>query len=105
MAKKVVEEKDLDVMIAEREELRETDNYLVILHNDDVTTMNFVVQILCQIFHKSIDEATRIMMLVHTQGRGVCGVFPLEIAETKVQAVRMQAIQAGFPLKCSLERE
>ncbi len=105
MAKKNQEEKDLGVLIAERDEVKEPEKYLVILHNDDTTTMDFVVQILCQIFHKSVEEATRIMMRVHTQGRGVCGVFPLEIAETKVQAVRTQAIQAGFPLKCSLERE
>ncbi|MBQ7608507.1 MAG: ATP-dependent Clp protease adaptor ClpS [Desulfovibrionaceae bacterium] len=105
MAKRTKRELEGDVLLAERTKLQEPPRYRVILHNDDVTTMNFVVQILCLIFHKSVEEATKIMMLVHTQGRGVCGVFPLEIAESKVHAVRSQAILAGFPLKCTMEKE
>ena len=76
--------------------------FQVILHNDDYTTMEFVVQILMQIFRLSPDEATAVMLAVHRQGSGVAGVYPLEIAETKVAQVHARAAEAGFPLRCSL---
>jgi ATP-dependent Clp protease adaptor protein ClpS len=77
--------------------------YKVILHNDDYTTMEFVVEVLESIFNKSPAEAHRIMMQVHTQGLGVCGAYPFEVAETKVALVHDQARQRGFPLRASLE--
>ncbi len=76
----------------------------VLLLNDDYTTMEFVVQVLETIFHKSATEANRIMLNVHMQGVGVCGTFPFEIAETKVARVHDLARKEGFPLKCSLEQ-
>ena len=79
--------------------------YKVLLHNDDYTTMEFVVHVLMLVFHKSVEEATRIMLNVHTLGIGLCGVFTFEIAETKVDAVGALARENGFPLKCSMERE
>lgn len=85
------------------EELEEPPLYKVMLHNDDYTTMEFVVEILRKIFHKSPVEATRIMLLVHKSGVGECGVFPFEIAETKVQMVHHLAKKHGFPLQCSME--
>ena len=79
--------------------------YKVLLHNDDYTTMEFVVQILMHVFNKSPENATRIMLDVHKQGIGLCGVYSYEIAETKVDQVHFLAREHGFPLKCSMERE
>lgn len=85
------------------EDLREPPLYRVVLHNDDYTTMEFVVGVLCSVFHKSQEEAVRIMLAVHETGRGDCGVYPAEVAETKVSIVHGKARAAGFPLRCSLE--
>lgn len=79
--------------------------YKVLLHNDDYTTKAFVVEILIVIFNKSIDEATRLMWQVHRNGSGVCGVFPYEMAETKINLVTRVARENGFPLKSSMEKE
>jgi len=88
-----------------RPEVRKTPLFRVLLHNDDYTTMNFVVEILEAVFHKSPAEAHRIMMHVHVRGQGVCGVYPHEIAETKVDLVHERARENGFPLKATLEEE
>ncbi|MGD9505777.1 MAG: ATP-dependent Clp protease adapter ClpS [Syntrophobacteraceae bacterium] len=77
--------------------------YRVLIHNDDYTTMEFVVEILRQVFHKSPVEATRIMLHVHHNGVGVCGVYIQDIAETKVGLVHHLARKNGFPLRCSME--
>jgi ATP-dependent Clp protease adaptor protein ClpS len=79
--------------------------FKVILHNDDYTTMTFVVEILESVFFKEPAEAYRLMMKVHTEGQAVCGVYAHEIAETKVAAVHTHARKAGFPLRASLEPE
>ncbi|MCU0563458.1 MAG: ATP-dependent Clp protease adapter ClpS [Desulfobacterales bacterium] len=79
--------------------------YRVLLLNDDYTTMDFVVEVLQHVFHKSEPEASRIMLNVHQQGVGVCGLYPLEIAETKIDLVDSLARERGFPLKCTMERE
>jgi ATP-dependent Clp protease adaptor protein ClpS len=79
--------------------------YKVLLLNDDYTTMDFVVEILETIFHKTPAESFRIMMQVHTQGRGLCGVYTFEVAETKVGAVHDLAGQHGFPLRAAMEEE
>ena len=79
--------------------------YRVVLHNDDYTTMEFVVEILEAIFHKSPAEAHRVMMQVHNEGAGLCGVYPHEIAETKVSLVHDRAKAQGYPLRASMEEE
>ena len=84
-------------------EVREPRQYKVLLHNDDYTSMDFVVLVLMKIFRKSTEEAMSIMMAVHERGIGQCGVYTLEIAETKVAQVRSMAREAGYPLRCSLE--
>ena len=78
--------------------------YKVILLNDDYTPMEFVVEILKVVFHKPHPEATRIMLHVHQNGMGVAGVYPYEIAETKVLTVEELACQGEFPLKCVMEK-
>lgn len=77
--------------------------YKVILHNDDYTTMQFVVEILESVFQKSPAEAHRIMLKVHMEGIGVCGAYPHEVAETKVALVHDRAREHGFPLRASME--
>jgi len=87
------------------EEITEPPMYKVLLHNDDYTTMEFVVQILMIVFHKSYEEATQIMLNVHKSGIGVCGVFTYEVAETKVDLVHTLAKENEFPLKCTMEKD
>src|SRR5215475_2797172 len=79
--------------------------YKCIFLNDDYTPMEFVVEVLKQVFHKDQAEATRIMLHVHQNGMGVAGVSPFEIAETKVRTVEELARQAEYPLKCTMEKE
>lgn len=79
--------------------------YRVVLYNDDFTTKEFVVGILVVVFHKSQAEATELMWRVHHRGRGVAGVYPLEIAETKIAVVTEMARENGFPLKLTMEPE
>ena len=79
--------------------------YKVLLHNDDYTTMEFVVDILVRVFGKSLEKATQIMLNVHNKGKEVCGIYPREIAETKVETVHNLASNKGFPLKSTMEKE
>jgi ATP-dependent Clp protease adaptor protein ClpS len=84
-------------------ELREPRRFKVLIHNDDYTSMEFVVHVLRRVFQKPEHEATRIMLAVHQQGLGECGVYTVEIAETKVDTVHAMAKAAGFPLRASME--
>jgi ATP-dependent Clp protease adaptor protein ClpS len=79
--------------------------YKVVLLNDDYTTMDFVIHVLEDVFQKSPAEAFRIMMQVHVNGRGIAGVYPWEVAETKVETVSTMARDAGYPLRAALEEE
>lgn len=79
--------------------------YKVLLHNDDYTTMEFVIFILQGVFHKTIDEAERIMLEVHKKGIGICGVYTFEIAESKAQKVERLAREYSHPLICTIESE
>ena len=77
--------------------------YTVVLYNDDYTTMEFVVHVLESIFDKGPAEAYRVMMEVHTRGRGFCGAYTWEVAETKVATVHEEARSEGFPLRAGIE--
>jgi ATP-dependent Clp protease adaptor protein ClpS len=79
--------------------------FKVLMHNDDYTTMEFVVEMLVTVFHKSPVEANRIMLHIHYKGVGVCGLYPLEIAETKVAKVHALAKADSYPLRCSLDQD
>ncbi len=86
-------------------QLKKPQLYSVFLLNDNYTTMDFVVHILETVFHKPVIEATRIMLHVHKNGKGLAGTFTREIAETKMDTVHKIAREYEFPLKCSMEKE
>ena len=77
--------------------------YKVVLCNDDFTPMEFVILVLQKFFLLPLEQATRIMLKVHTEGRGVCGVYPLDLATTKVDQVMAYAKQHQHPLQCVME--
>ena len=87
------------------EKTTEPPMYKVLLHNDDYTTKAFVVEVLIAVFNKSIDEATSLMWQIHRNGSAICGIYPYEMAETKVSLVTTAARENGFPLKTTMERE
>ncbi|MCI5224251.1 MAG: ATP-dependent Clp protease adapter ClpS [Candidatus Electrothrix sp. AR4] len=93
-----------EVLTKDKKTPQEPPLYKVLLHNDDYTTMEFVVMVLETIFDKDTSEATTIMLNVHHQGLGIAGVYPREIGETKVSEVHQTARKNQFPLKCSLEK-
>ena len=86
-------------------ELEEPRMFKVLLHNDDYTSMDFVVEILTSIFHKTQEQAVQIMLQVHEKGKGVCGVYTYEIAQTKAEQVSRLAKQNEFPLLVTLEED
>ena len=87
------------------EEISEPPMYKVLLHNDDFTTKAFVIAILKGVFNKSQEEATHLMWHVHKNKVGVCGIYPQEVAETKIAQVTSLARENGFPLKATMEAE
>ena len=90
--------------VADNPQTRKPPMYQVMLLNDDFTPMAFVVDILHQYFQKSEPEATRIMLAVHHEGRGICGIYPFEIAESKMYLVGQTSRKHGYPLKCTMEK-
>jgi ATP-dependent Clp protease adaptor protein ClpS len=94
-----------EVISETRDEIDEPSMYKVLLHNDDYTTMEFVVEILMLVFNKSPEEAVEIMLNVHQKGIGICGVYTYEVSETKVNTVHDLARDNGFPLKSTMEEE
>lgn len=103
------EDDDLDgeggIATVVKKKVKKPSLYKVLLHNDDYTTMEFVVFILQSVFGKSSEDATSIMLKVHKEGHGVCGVYTYEIAETKAQKVAELAKEDGHPLMCTVEPE
>ena len=83
--------------------IKKPKNYKVIMHNDDYTTMEFVIEILVKIFNKSVIEAEKIMLDVHKKGRGVAGIYSYDIAITKVATAMSMAKSEGFPFKLTIE--
>ena len=93
-----------DIQISpEKQKTKLPSIYKVIILNDDYTPMEFVVYTIQNVFKKSHDDATRIMLKIHTEGQGVCGMFPLEIAETKMKQVLNLAKEHQHPLQCIIE--
>ena len=88
-----------------RIDIREPKHYRVIMHNDDFTSMEFVVEILMDIFHKNEIEAERLMLMVHESGKAAVGSYPYDIAVTKVQAAAARAKEEGFPFRMTVEEE
>lgn len=78
--------------------------FKVLLLNDDYTPMEFVVEVIERFFNKSREQATQIMLKVHTEGVGVCGIYPQDIAETKMNQVLNYARESQHPLQCTIER-
>lgn len=96
-------ESDSDVLTVEKVREKHPPKWACILHNDDYTTMEFVIEVLMKFFHKNIEESARIMLAVHTTGHGVAGIFTREIAETKAHQVVEYAKSKGHPLLCTAE--
>jgi ATP-dependent Clp protease adaptor protein ClpS len=86
-------------------ELQEPEMFRVLLHNDDYTSMDFVVNILMKIFHKNSQEAEMIMIKIHEKGSAICGVYTYEIAQTKAEQVKKLAKQNEFPLLATIEKD
>ncbi len=96
-------QEESDVALADQTGVREPRKYAVILHNDDYSTMEFVIEVLTRFFQKTSDEAMQVTLAVHHEGRGVAGLYSREIAETKVNQVTELARSRGHPLKCTAE--
>ena len=96
---------DYDSDTAIEDEVSAPKRFKVLMHNDDYTTMEFVIHILKKYFSKTEDEAHKIMLDVHNNGFGVCGIYTFEIAETKVTKVMEEARKREFPLLCTYEPE
>ena len=94
-----------EVGVLERKRTKRPQRWRVLLYNDDYTTMEFVVAVLQTVFRLSPSEATQVMLKVHTQGYGVAGIYPHDVAESKVLAVHERAQSAGYPLRAGMEEE
>jgi len=99
------EKHDGDVATEQKSKVEKVRRFKVLLHNDDYTTMEFVVLVLMKFFHKTETEATHIMLSVHHRGQGVAGVYTKDVAETKVDEVTDYAKEQGMPLRLTVEPE
>jgi ATP-dependent Clp protease adaptor protein ClpS len=95
--------KQENIALLERSKTKPPKMYKVILLNDDYTTMEFVIEVLQTFFSMSLERAAQIMLKVHNEGSAVCGLYPKDIAETKVNQIEAYATQHGHPLKCHME--
>ncbi len=105
MGRKHVSVSETEESVKTKQTVVEPPLYRVLIHNDDYTAMDFVVDVLMMVFKKSDAEANHIMLNVHRKGVGICGVYTHEVAETKVETVRSLAAENGYPLKCTMEKE
>src|SRR5689334_6518016 len=99
------EDHEGDLATQQKRKVEKVRRYKVVLHNDDYTTMEFVVLVLMKFFHKSETEATHIMLSVHHKGYGVAGLYTKDVAETKVAEVHEFAKSYGMPLRLTAEPE
>ncbi|MCG5072990.1 ATP-dependent Clp protease adapter ClpS [Paraburkholderia tagetis] len=99
----IPDKQDSTVVERQEQKVKPPSMYKVVLMNDDYTPMEFVVMIVQEYFNKDRETATQIMLKVHREGRGVCGVYTRDIASTKVEQVVTHARQAGHPLQCVME--
>ena len=91
------------VVLEDKPEIKEPPLYQVVLINDDYTPMEFVVDVLRSFFGMNVEKATQIMLKVHTEGKGVCGVYSKDVAETKAAQVNEYSRECEQPLMCSVE--
>ena len=96
-------ERDEDVLTESEQRLKKPPLYKVLLHNDDYTTMDFVVHVLELFFSMGREQATRVMLRIHTEGKAVCGTYSRDVAETKADQVNRYAQENGHPLVCNIE--
>ncbi|UNK04675.1 MULTISPECIES: ATP-dependent Clp protease adapter ClpS [Psychrobacter] len=96
------EEGEVEVLVAEPE-ITEPPMYAVVMYNDDYTPMEFVVYVLQSEFRHNMDKAVEIMLNIHNQGRGIAGIYPKDIAETKAKKVNQTARKEGYPLLTQIE--
>lgn len=96
---------DIEEQVAEETELKVPNLWRVIFHNDDKTTMEFVIFLLVKVFHKSTEEAFDLTMQVHNEGAAIAGIYTHEVAESKMNICINTARQAGHPLNVSIEEE
>ena len=99
-----LDEIETGVVTRTRPKTKKPSNYKVLMLNDDYTPMEFVVHVLQSFFKMGLEDATRVMLHVHQRGVGVCGIFPYEVAETKVAQMIEFARQNQHPLQCTLEK-
>lgn len=100
-----IKHENAPLLEAERSKTQPPKLYKVILLNDDFTTMEFVIEVLQTFFAMGRERAMQVMLKVHNEGSAVCGVYPRDIAETKVAQVSAYAVQHGHPLRCSMEED
>jgi len=106
MTKEIDHHQDSGIAVQEaKPKLKLPSLYKVILNNDDYTPMDFVIEILESFFNMNVEAATRIMLDVHKSGKGICGIFSREIAETKVAQVNNFSRENQHPLLCTMEKE
>jgi ATP-dependent Clp protease adaptor protein ClpS len=96
---------NIELLLDEEIKLKYPKKYKVLLLNDDYTSMEFVIDVLMNIFHKSYEQAQHVMLEVHQKEKGICGVYSHEIAETKIMQVHKNARESGFPLRAEMEEE
>ena len=96
---------ELGVITKEKPEVKKPSMYAVVLINDDYTPMEFVIYVLQTIFKKSYEEAKKIMLLVHNEGKGICGIYSLDIAETKANQVIEFSRVNQHPLECKVQKQ
>lgn len=101
----IKEDGQIGTLTIDKQKIKRPTRYKILLHNDDYTSMEFVIHILKNIFGKNHQEAQDIMLKVHNEGMALCGIYTFEIAESKAQEVKILAKKEEYPLLCTMEAE